>query len=380
MTSSPASPASGSGRPPGPRGAADDDSRTPLWWIYRGTGCPGPYFASLQERLPDPPPWRRFDGGPDQPDPPADDNETARVLGSATEKATRPLTDHESHVVEAVNTALLLRRPLLVTGDPGVGKSALAYRVSRELKLGRVLRWSITSRSDLRSGLYEYDPIARIHDISADAASTPAAGGPVDRPIGDYLRLGPLGTALLPHRLPRVLIIDEFDKSDVDLADDLLDVLENGSYRIPELTRLRSVQPEVTVPTDDPGRTATVHEGLVRCRQFPFIVITSNGERPFPPAFRRRCLPIRLERPTAEQLADMICAHFTDRDRSQDRDLVTEFLRRCDEVNGLSIDQLLNSVHLVSSDVRSHATSLGPNAWNRILDLVWQRLTEAGHE
>ncbi len=374
MTASEATPA------PEPGRSGDGDGTPPPWWIYRGTGRPNPYLSSLEERLPAPPPWRTFDGGPDQPEAPPDDSDSARVLGAAGEVVSRPYTEHETRVVDAVNAALVLRRPLLVTGDPGVGKSALAHRVSRELGLGRVLRWPITSSSDLRSGLYEYDPIARIHDISADAAAAPDAQQRVERPIGDYLRLGPLGTALLPHRLPRVLLIDEFDKSGIDLADDLLDVLENGSYRIAELARLRSTQPEVTVPTDDPGGTATVREGLVRCHEFPFIVITSNGERPFPPAFRRRCLPVRLERPSAEELADIVSAHFLGRDRARDRDLITQFLRRRDEVNGLSIDQLLNSVHLASSDVHSHATSLGPHAWNRILDLVWQRLTEAGHE
>ncbi|ASU83448.1 MoxR family ATPase [Nocardiopsis gilva YIM 90087] len=369
------SPTSDPGKSPGHH-ASGGNGAVPSWWIYRGTGRPATYATNLAERLPGPPPWRRFDGGPDQPDPPTDDEETARVLGVTTALAGQPLTDHETAVVEAVNTALLLRRPLLVTGAPGVGKSSLAYHVSRELGLGRVLRWPITSRSTLRSGLYEYDPIARIHDISADAAAAPDDQPPPERPIGDYLSLGPLGTALLPHRLPRVLVIDEFDKGDIDLANDLLDVLEYGRYRIPELVRLRSSQEYITVPTDDPGRTATVHEGEVRCHEFPFIVITSNGERPLPPAFLRRCLPVHLERPSEGRLADIVCAHFIDRERAQDRQLIQDFLRRSQEVNGLSIDQLLNSVHLVSSDVRAHATSLDPNAWNRILNLVWRRLTE----
>ncbi|WP_067973517.1 AAA family ATPase [Nocardiopsis trehalosi] len=361
---------------PGPAGTGGPSA--PSWWIYHGTGRPDMFAASLQERLPPPPPWRRFGGGPDQPDPPADESETTRVLGAAANAPERPLTEHEVAVVEAVNTALLLRRPLLITGEPGVGKSSLAYRVARELRLGRVLRWSVTSRSTLRSGLYEYDPLARVHDISADAAAAGDTGAPADRPIGDYLRLGPLGTALLPHRLPRVLVIDEFDKGDADLANDLLGVLENGCYTVPELARLASAQPEITVPTDDPGGTATIQAGTVRCHEFPLVAITSNGERPFPPAFLRRCLPIRLRRPGHEQLADIVCAHFGGRDRAEDRELIAEFLRRCDELGGLSIDQLLNSVHLVSSDVRAHATSLDPNSWNRILGLVWQRLMEAG--
>lgn len=370
--------------PPGPEARPSDGldgiGPIPKWWIYRGTGVPNPYLSSLAERLPPAPPWRDFSGGPDQPDPPSDDGESDRVLGAASERAPRPLTDHETRAIDAVNAALILRRPLLVTGDPGVGKSALAHRVARELGLGRVLRWPITSGTGVRRGLYEYDPIARIHDISADVAAAPETDQAASHPIGQYLRLGPLGTALLPHRLPRVLLIDEFDKGDVDLADDLLDVLENGRYQIPELARLRSAQREVIVPTDDPGVHARVYEGEVRCHAFPFIVITSNGERPFPAAFRRRCLPLRLEPPSAEQLADIVSAHFLGRDRAQSQELIAQFTRRRDAVHGLSIDQLLNSVHLASSTIHGNAASLEPDAWNRVLDLVWQRLTEAGHE
>ncbi|WP_017557862.1 AAA family ATPase [Nocardiopsis baichengensis] len=356
----------------------------PSWWIYRGVGTPGPYAAPLRERLPPPPPWRRFPGVPDGSAPPEDEAEMERVLGPRrTSSAPRRLTDGETTVINAVNAALLLRRPLLVTGRPGVGKSSLAYSVARELGLGRVLRWSVTSRTTLAQGLYEYDPLARIHDISADAAALgPAAdqGREAHRPIGDYLRLGPLGTALLPSALPRVLVIDEFDKGDADLANDLLDVLENGAFRIPELARLRSSQPEITVPVDDPGRTATVRGGEVVCHEFPFIAITSNSERPFPAAFRRRCLPVEIPPPTREQLAEIVAAHFTGRDAEEDRDLIRAFLERSAGKGGLSIDQLLNSVHLVSSEVRARATSWDPNAWQHVLDVIWQRLTETDRE
>ncbi|MFC7330218.1 AAA family ATPase [Marinactinospora rubrisoli] len=364
----------------------ETDAPRPAWWIYRGTGQPRPYF-DLADVLPPAPPWRRFDGGPPLAPPPDDEAEMTRVLGPATraQPVYRPQEE-----IEAVNAALRLRRPLLVTGPPGIGKSSLAYRVARELKLGRVLRWPINSRTDLRSGLYEYDPIARINDISMAAAGARAlgredgradpAGRRATHSVGDYLRLAALGTALLPYTRPRVLLIDEFDKGDLDLANDLLDVLEAGGYQIPELSRLRSTAPEITVPIDDPDRTARIRHGMVRCAAFPFIVITSNGERPFPPAFRRRCLELHLAEPTAEQLADIVVAHFTDRTRGQDRELIESFLRRYQSLDGLSVDQLLNSVYLASTGVPVDTGSSEDNSLNRVLKLVWQRLTEAGRE
>src|SRR5262249_24910117 len=122
---------------------------------------------------------------------------------------------------ELVNAAMVLRRPLLMTGKPGNGKSTLAYAVAWELNLGPVLRWPITTRATLQEALYRYDAVERLRDASmAGAGSAPQ--------IGDYIRLGPLGTALIPAQRPRVLLIDEIDKSDIDLPNDLLNVLEEG--------------------------------------------------------------------------------------------------------------------------------------------------------
>jgi hypothetical protein len=141
------------------------------------------------------------------------------------------------------NAALYLRRPLLLTGSPGAGKSTLAHAVAYELGLGRVLHWPIVSRSTLQDGLYRYDAIARLQDnqIAAHSGTAPPGG------IGSYIRLGPLGTALLPTAKPRVLLIDELDKSDIDLPNDLLNVMEEGEYGIPELERLAEREPQVDV-------------------------------------------------------------------------------------------------------------------------------------
>ncbi|QUQ62447.1 AAA family ATPase [Kutzneria sp. CA-103260] len=329
--------------------------------VYQGTGWPLP-DQGQGPAIPAPPPWRAFDGEPVQPPPPEDDAENRRRLGSVTPTQ----ASASQREVDSVNLSLLLRRPLLVTGRPGTGKSGLAYRIARELKLGRVLRWTITSRSTLNSGLYEYDAIGRVE--AANARRAPSQ----EREVGDFLTLGPLGTALLPYERPRVLLIDEIDKSDIDLPNDLLSVFEDGEYTIRELVRLAKVAPEIEVHTADPDRTAVIRRGRVRCRAFPMVVITSNDEREFPPAFLRRCLRMHIEDPDVDQLAAMVHAHFRGKESPRSSELIQEFVARSRRVDGLAADQLLNAVHLVTSEEYSY-----DELWDGLIDTVWQRLTEA---
>ncbi len=272
-----------------------------------------------------------------------------------------------------VNAAIYLRRPLLVTGRPGTGKSSLAQLIARELGLGPVLRWAITSHTRLRDGLYLYDAIGR-------AQASIGGAGPVD--IGNYVHLGPLGTALLPYDLPRVLLIDELDKSDIDLPNDLLDIFEEGEYRIPELVRLAKSQPEVAVLThdpDDPDGGAVVRHGRVRCREFPIVVVTSNAEREFPPAFLRRCLRLRVEQPNSDQLGAMVAAHFGTTDGIDVTRLIREFLQRSGEVGGLASDQLLNAVHL-ATQLATSGTYQPDDEWNELLRAIWHPLSTAEFE
>ncbi|MDX3228948.1 MoxR family ATPase [Streptomyces sp. ME19-01-6] len=386
--------ANGDPGPASPLGPTSSGIPRP-WWIYQGTGRPL-HDVSLEDILPPPPPWRTFNGvSPDPADgieaearaysnevsqneegeppteppaPPEDEQDAARRLGAA------PLgmrSDPEE--ADVVNAALILRRPLLVTGRPGTGKSTLAYRIARELGLGRVLRWPITTRTTLRSGLYDYDAVGRVHAAAAGQAADAELPEPGPEDIGDFLQLGPLGTAMLPHRLPRVLLIDEFDKSDIDLPNDLLDIFEAGEYAIPELLRIRSRRPAVRVLTDDPDRSAVIASGRVRCRAFPVVVITSNDEREFPPAFLRRCLQLRLPDPDADRLAAIVAAHLGRADDPRALELIQMFLERSRLEGGLAADQLLNAVYLVTSQ----AHRPGPE-WEELLHAVWHRLDAAG--
>jgi MoxR-like ATPase len=158
--------------------------------------------------------------------------------------------------------------------------------------------------------------------------------------------LGPLGTALLAYERPRVLLVDELDKSDIDLPNDLLHVLENGSYEIPELVRAGVA--EVSVFTDDPQGRAVIGAGRVECAEFPVVVITSNGEREFPAAFRRRCLPLEMRPPSREQLVSIVVSHLGRRPEGIEN-LVDDFVRRLDGGGTQSVDQLLNAVQLTTA-------------------------------
>ncbi|MGW4647980.1 AAA family ATPase [Kitasatospora sp. NPDC004289] len=286
--------------------------------MFRGDGRP------RSPALPPVPPWRRL-GGP-----------------AAAGGGPRPYRIDPAHV-DVVNAALQLRRPLLVTGRPGTGKTSLAHALAHELSLGQVLHWPVNSRSNLPEALYRYDAIGRLREATL-ARETGRARSEPD--IGAFLRLGPVGTALVAAGRPRVLLVDEMDKGDVDLPNDLLTVFEEGSFEIPELARLPEDQSEVRVLTADPGRaTVPVTRGQVHCTEFPVVVITSNGERDFPPAFLRRCLRLELPDPDAAALREIVEAHLGAGAMAGAEDVLAEFLERRTH-RELATDQLLNAVFL----------------------------------
>ncbi|MFD7933861.1 AAA family ATPase [Streptomyces sp. NPDC059755] len=301
------------------------------WQIFRGDG------RRHRARIPDAPPWRRFaDAGDDAA--PAGETPPHYVIDRAD--------------TDVVNAAIHLRRPLLVTGHPGTGKSSLAAAIAYELDLGPVLHWPVNSRSTLQEALYRYDAIGRLQE-----SSLPGAAQETPPYIGSFLRLGPVGTALAPTPRPRVLLVDELDKGDVDLPNDLLTAFEEGSFEIPELSRLPDEQSVVDVLTADTDERARVRKGMVRCTQFPLVVITSNGERDFPPAFRRRCLPLHLGDPDRTRLRQIITGHLGPEALADAEDLVRKFMEQR-AVGELATDQLLNAVFLRKGGARLAADGL----------------------
>jgi MoxR-like ATPase len=367
--------------------------------------------------MPEAPPWRQF-LPVDKVDAAADaaywqqlrsrshQDERSQQRGRSFQIQTD--ADGRSAVIDAVNAAIHLRRPLLITGEPGSGKTSLAYAIAHELDLGPVLTWPITTRSTLDEALYQYDALARLQDAQLDRLrqerhTQPTSGGDLPSPemqtadktleegdLGDYIQLGPVGTAFLPSLRPRLLLIDEIDKSDLNLPNELLNLFEEGEFPIRELVRRKrrqagSKDPDatVTVRTADEEMTAIIQNGKVQCCEFPIVVMTSNGEREFPPAFYRRCLRVKMPKPTAESLNSVVKAHFKtvktvtedrwDQTKGELTALIEEFLggENREERLDRATDQLLNAVHLLVS-----ARQPDPPTREALQNLLFQRLSE----
>ncbi len=292
------------------------------WKIFQGNNT-----QNKNWNLPKPPSWRDFNNSNSDPK-----KRRAETFQARPEE------------IELVNAALYLRRPLLVTGKPGTGKTSLDYAVAYELGLGEVLHWPITTRTTLKDGLYSYDAIGRLQDAKDKDKDNLAE-------IGKYINLGSLGTALLPSKKPRVLLIDEIDKSDIDLPNDLLHIFEEGEFEIPELRRIADKLDQVEVQTAYKDQKATIEKGRIRCTSFPFVILTSNGERDFPPPFLRRCIRLNIQEPDKKELERIVKAHLQLDDKLPEiaDKLIDQFLKK--RQNGeLATDQLLNAVYLVTRE------------------------------
>ena len=299
------------------------------WKIFQGNNQVNQKWIDEGSKLPEPPSWRDFNNSNSDP-----------------KKRRGEIFQARSEEIDLVNAALYLRRPLLVTGKPGTGKTSLAYAVAYELGLGEVLHWPITTRTTLKDGLYNYDAIGRLQDAKDKDKDKDNLAE-----IGKYINLSSLGTALLPSDKPRVLLIDEIDKSDIDLPNDLLHIFEEGEFEIPELRRIADKLDRVEVQTAYKDQKATIEKGRIRCTSFPFVILTSNGERDFPPPFLRRCIRLNIQEPDKTELERRVKAHLQlDDELSEKADnLIEQFLKK--RQNGeLATDQLINAVYLVTRE------------------------------
>jgi MoxR-like ATPase len=200
----------------------------------------------------------------------------------------------------AVNAAVTLQRPLLVKGEPGTGKTVLAYEVAQALGLD-LIEWHIKSTTKAQQGLYEYDAVSRLRDGQL--------GDPRVHDIANYIVRGKLWDAFEADR-PVVVLIDEVDKADIEFPNDLL--LERD--------RMRFFVYETRKTVVDTHR--------------PVVIITSNNEKELPDAFLRRCFFHYIRFPDRETMERIVQTHYPDLRRDLAREALNVFFQ-IREVPGL---------------------------------------------
>ena len=195
-------------------------------------------------------------------------------------------------VAETVNLAIALRRPILVEGEAGCGKTMLAKAIAAELGLGEPIAVTIKSTHQAKDLLYRFDALRRLQEIQ-DPSNQRA------RFIYPYITLQPMGTAIRDGTRC-VMLIDEIDKADIDFPNDLLEVLDRFSFDIDDLPPEEGEQ-SLKDKTKGFSRRVT-SPGNTR----PIVVITSNREKQLPEAFLRRCLYLNLKGPVDPALLAVI--------------------------------------------------------------------------
>ena len=180
-----------------------------------------------------------------------------------------------SDLTVAVNASIALEKPLLVKGEPGTGKTELAKQIATSLDL-EIIEWSIKSTTKAQQGLYEYDAVSRLRDSQL---------GNTVKKVEKYIKKGKLWISF-ETKNKSVLLIDEIDKADIEFPNDLLQELDKMEFHVYETGQ------------------------LVKAKNRPIVIITSNNEKELPEAFLRRCFFHYIQFPELETLKKIVKVHF----------------------------------------------------------------------
>ena len=200
-------------------------------------------------------------------------------------------------LMNAVNVSIALKKPLLIKGEPGTGKTMLAEAISQALDMDLII-WSIKSTTKAQDGLYVYDTVQRLYDSQFGEGDV--------KDIAQYIKLGKLGEAFTSDRQV-VLLIDEIDKADLEFPNDLLWELDKMEFYINETKE------------------------TIKTKHRPIVIITSNAEKELPDAFLRRCIFHYIEFPNEDKMADIIRVHYGDIDKK----LMTNALEAFYKIRGM---------------------------------------------